>query len=82
MNVTYVCILAVVIGGTLTMHVVLLYDIMSRVLFKTVKQGIFEGYKFSWFSWLKSNPRKLIASIIILVYTACTYGEIHENFIP
>ena len=37
-NVTYVCILAVVIGGTLTMRVVLLYDIMSRVLFKTVRQ--------------------------------------------
>ena len=45
-------------------------------------QGIFEGYKFSWFLYLKSNPRKLIASIIILVYTVCTYGEIHKNFIP
>ena len=63
------------------MRVVLLYDIMSRALFNTVRQGIFEGYKFSWFPWLKSNPRKLIASIIILVYTACTYGKIHENFI-
>ena len=25
----------------------------------TVRQGIFEGYKFSWFSRLPSNPRKL-----------------------
>ena len=30
----------------------------------TIKQGIFEGYKFSW---LKYNPRKLIASILVYI---------------
>ena len=33
----------------------------------TISQEIFEGYKFSWFLWLISNPQKLITSIIISI---------------
>ena len=35
-----------------------------------VREGIFEGYKFSWFSWLKSNPQNINCQYagIYLVY--------------
>ena len=44
------------------------------------RQGIFEGYKFSWLSWLLSNPRMLFSKYILVYYICfdvCTVKYIH-----
>ena len=61
------------------------------VLQSTLRQGIFEGYKFSWFSRLPSNPRKLniaqpTRSLIIIhscfVRSADCFLLYHKSALP
>ena len=51
----------------------------QQKLLTAVRQGIFGGYKFSW---LKSNPQKLIPVYWYILHKFwCAYGKLHENFI-